>query len=304
MPENYIPGGYILISRRLIESEIWEKPPLYLKVWIYILSKARHRADKGYERGELLISIPELQEACSHKIGFRKETPTKKQIFNILEFLRNPYEGAYEGNDDSRTSATMIGTTKTTRGLVVKVHNYNVYQDPKNYERNNEGNAESNDKGTPEGTAEGTRGEHYTQELKELKNSKNEKKEEQANSALFEKWWKIYPKKTGPKKNIEKKFEKAIKKVGEEQFFAATEIYLKTQDQVQYICAPEVFLNQERYSKDNMETYQKVVDEKNRKQNNSFGNPENHDGWQLNKDLLERREKERQADMEQGKLPF
>lgn len=254
MPDNYIPGGYILISRRLIDSEIWEKPPLYLKVWIYILSKARHRADKGFERGELLISIPELQEACSHKIGFRKETPTKKQIFNILEFLRNPYDG----NDDSHTSATMIGTTKTTRGLVVKVHNYNVYQDPKNYERNNEGNAERNDSGT----AKGTTGEHYTQELEELKNSKNEKKEEQANSALFEKWWKIYPKKTGTKKNIEKKFDKAIKKVGEEHFFAATEIYLKTQDQVQYICAPEVFLNQERYSKDNMETNKQILKEK------------------------------------------
>jgi len=48
MPEKtYIPGGYILLSRRLIESEIWDKPPMYLKVWIYILTKARHKANQN-----------------------------------------------------------------------------------------------------------------------------------------------------------------------------------------------------------------------------------------------------------------
>jgi hypothetical protein len=34
MTEAYIPGGYILLSRNLIESEIWNKPPLYLIISI------------------------------------------------------------------------------------------------------------------------------------------------------------------------------------------------------------------------------------------------------------------------------
>lgn len=98
-----------------------------------------------------------------------------------------------------------------------------------------------------------------------------EKKEK--NNALFEKWWKIYPKKIGSKKIIEKKFNIAIEEVGEKQFFTATEVYLKTQNQVQYICAPEVFINQERYSKDNIETYQKMIEEKSSK----FINPDDSD---------------------------
>ena len=133
-----ISGGYILLSRKLIESEIWEKPPLYLKVWMYLLMRAQFKPYKNLDRGELLVSIPELIEACSYKVGYRTEKPTKSQIFNILEWLRNSDEGAHEGYDD----ATMIETTKTTRGMVVKVLNYNVYQDSKNYEHNAEQNNE------------------------------------------------------------------------------------------------------------------------------------------------------------------
>jgi len=42
MKEILIPGGYILLSRKLIESEIFKKPPLYIKVWNYLLLKAQH----------------------------------------------------------------------------------------------------------------------------------------------------------------------------------------------------------------------------------------------------------------------
>lgn len=141
MTNNFIPGGYILLSRKLIESEIWNMSPLHLKVWLYILMKARHEADeaKGFERGECLISIPELQEVCSYKVGYRTEKPTKHQIDNILRWLRKTSEATNEY--DMKTS--MITTTKTTRGMVVKVHNYNVYQNPKNYEYDKENDNEN-----------------------------------------------------------------------------------------------------------------------------------------------------------------
>lgn len=139
-----IKGGYILLSRKLIESEIWEKPPLYLKVWIYILSKAQHKPYKNFKRGELLVSIPELIEVCSYKVGYRTEKPSKAQIYNILEWLRNSHEASHE--DDA--NGMMINTTKTTRGMVVKVLNYDVYQDPKKYEHNGEHNDEKTTKTT------------------------------------------------------------------------------------------------------------------------------------------------------------
>lgn len=160
-----IEGGYVLLSRRLIESGIWEKPPIYLKVWMYILTRAQHKPYKNLERGELLVSIPELIEACSYKVGYRTEKPTKTQIFNVLEWLRNSDEGADEGV----TNGAMIETTKTTRGMIVKVLNYNVYQDPKSYERNAGQNDEEATIGTmPERQADTIN--------KNDKNVKNEKK--------------------------------------------------------------------------------------------------------------------------------
>lgn len=133
-----ISGGYILVSRKLIESEILEKPPLYLKVWMYLLMRAQYKPYKDLDRGELVVSIPELIEACSYKVGYRTEKPSKSQFFYILEWLRN----SDEASDERYDTETMIDTTKTTRGMVVKVSNYNVYQDFRNYEQNDEDNNE------------------------------------------------------------------------------------------------------------------------------------------------------------------
>lgn len=211
-----IEGGYILVSRKLIESEIWEKPPIYLKVWLYILSKAQHRPYKNLDRGELIVSIPELIEVCSYKVGYRTERPSKTQIYNVLEWLRNSDEGANEG----RTSDTMITTTKTTRGMVVKVHNYNVYQDPKNYERNGVRNDEETTNGTmPERQADTIN--------KNDKNVKNDKKKDSVHQdELFEQWWELYANKKGRAKCITK-YRSLLKKYTHEQMMTGTEKYIQ-----------------------------------------------------------------------------
>lgn len=122
-------------------------------------------------------------------------------------------------------------------------------------------------------------------------------------NVLFEKWWKLYPKKTGSKKKILPKFKKAIKEVGEDQFFKATEIYLKTQDEVRFICGPEVFINQERYSKDAMETNKQILQENNRKQMSNYKN-NHYEGYDINKQQLQEAEAKRQKDVEEGYMPF
>lgn len=139
-----IPGGYILVSRKMIDSEIWDKPPIYMKVWMYLLMRAQYKPYKNLERGELVVSIPEIIEACSYKVGYRTEKPSKSQIFNVLEWLRS----SDEGSDEDDANETMIETTKTTRGMVVNISNYNVYQDPKSYEQNDEQNNEKTMKTT------------------------------------------------------------------------------------------------------------------------------------------------------------
>lgn len=149
MSENRIQGGYILLSRKIIESEIWSKPPLYLKIWIYLLSRAQFKKYRGLERGQVFFSIPEIQEACSHYVGFRKEVPTYKQVRKAVEWMKQasntdnrrfPYEGQMKGNTKGNmkgnTKGNMIEVKKTTRGVVADIVNYNVYQDPNSYENN------------------------------------------------------------------------------------------------------------------------------------------------------------------------
>ena len=144
MTEAYIPGGYILLSRRLIESGIMQKPPIYFKIWTWLLLKAQHKDYGNLKRGQLITSIAEIQEAMSYKVGFRIEKPSKKQVWGVLEWLRNPeMENSSEILVNNIVNVTtkepMIVTMKVTHGILVTIVKYNVYQDPKNYEGNDEG---------------------------------------------------------------------------------------------------------------------------------------------------------------------
>lgn len=114
-----IPGGYILLARKLFESEMMEKPPLYFKLWGWMLARAMWKDGEKLKRGQLVTSIAEMQQAMSYRIGWRREVPTKDEI-------RSAYEAFVR--------AEMISTRKTTRGMVVTVLNYELYQNPESYE--------------------------------------------------------------------------------------------------------------------------------------------------------------------------
>lgn len=154
MNEPKIPGGYILLSRKIIESQIWDKPPLYLKVWIYLLSRAQHSEYRDLKKGQLITSIPDIMDDCSWHVGYRKIKPTKDQVYQVIEWLRNPSgkisRNCYESNGESNKRATMITTMKATQSMLINVENYSYYQDSKNYESNNESNNENETKGIRE----------------------------------------------------------------------------------------------------------------------------------------------------------
>jgi len=137
-----------LLARKIIESEIWEKPPLYIKVWLYLLTAAQHSNYKGLKRGQVLTSIPEIIEGVKWRVGARVERPTKDQVFQILEFLRGKAMKSKRSPDEDASKATMITTTKATHSLLVTIDNYGVYQDLKSYESNDEGNDETDAKAT------------------------------------------------------------------------------------------------------------------------------------------------------------
>ena len=127
-------GGYILLARQMLESEIMNKPPLYFKLWAWMLLKAKFKHQKGLARGQFKTSIKEMQEAMSYQVGYRKEAPSAKQIRGVYESL---------------TKGSMIGTMKGTDGLIITILNYDKYQDPKTYEGHNEGVHEGKVEGTP-----------------------------------------------------------------------------------------------------------------------------------------------------------
>lgn len=156
--------GFIALSRKIVDSELFSKPPLYLKVWIYLLTKAQHQDYKMLKRGQLFVSIPELQDACTHYIGNRKVKPSKDQIFNILEYFRKQPEPNAESNENK----PMITTAKTTRGLIVNIEKYSLYQDFSNYETN----TENNENLIPNPTPPLVETQHYKQELQEIKDLK------------------------------------------------------------------------------------------------------------------------------------
>jgi hypothetical protein len=125
--EPNIPGGYVLLARKTLESDLMRMSPLAFKLFFWMLMRARRNDGQGLRRGQLFTTAGAMREACSYMVGFRKEAPTPKQI-------RRAYEGLREG--------TMIATTKGTHGMVVTILNYDRYQTPSNYEGHNEGQDE------------------------------------------------------------------------------------------------------------------------------------------------------------------
>jgi len=127
-----IAGGYYLKARQIQNSEIAHSPPHFREIWDWLLKEANHQDNKCHgktlKRGQLLATYNDITDGLSWKIGYRKQSYTKSQCEKAMKFLR---------------SRSMIETTKTTRGLIITIHNYDKYQNPKNYERDSEGDNES-----------------------------------------------------------------------------------------------------------------------------------------------------------------
>ena len=118
--ETHISGGFILLSRQLLESEIFGKPPHYLKLWIWMLMKARWQDGNSLKRGQLLTCISEMQDLGIHKIGNR----------DVGRFTADQVRSAY----GFLVQSGAITVSKTTRGLIISIMKYDTYQTPESYE--------------------------------------------------------------------------------------------------------------------------------------------------------------------------
>lgn len=125
MGKEYIKGGYYIKARCIQNSEIALMPPYIREIWDWLLKEANHTDNKingnTIKRGQLIRTFKDIQEGLKWMIGWRKMTYTKWQCENAMKFLRE---------------RTMVTTMKTTRGMLITICNYSLYQDPKNYESN------------------------------------------------------------------------------------------------------------------------------------------------------------------------
>ena len=120
--------GYFFIARKMFLSWLMEKPSLFFKLWLWMLNEANFKDRGSLKRGQFITSVNGMREAMSHMVGYRKVTPTVGQI-------RSAYEAF--------TRRKMISITKTTRGMVVTILNYDHYQSPTNYELHSEARGET-----------------------------------------------------------------------------------------------------------------------------------------------------------------
>lgn len=129
-------------------------PPYVREVWDWLLMKANHtdRKTSGtvVKRGQLFTTLDEIRDGLCWYIGYRKMSYTKDHMKKAMKALKKSY---------------MIDTTKSTRGLLITICNYDFFQNPKNYEstnestdksdalrKPNEGSHESTDESTDEST--------------------------------------------------------------------------------------------------------------------------------------------------------
>lgn len=107
-----IKGGAFQIARKLFQSELWiYKPSSWKVVWVYILGKVSHKKNGKCERGEGFFQ-------WTKEIPLVGDDITLDMIKKSTTFFRK--------NE-------MISTRRSTRGVFIKVLNYNTYQTIDNY---------------------------------------------------------------------------------------------------------------------------------------------------------------------------
>ncbi len=183
-----IRGGYYLKARCIQNADIAKAPPHVREIWDWILKECNHKDTPVCKRGQCVRSYSDIIEGLAWYVGYRKMVYKKHHCEKAMKYLKK---------------ATMVTTTKTTRGIIITVLNYKRYQDPASYESYTKATTKATMKLQPVATIN-----------KNDKNENNEKNEIKKNiyaETKFDEWWKMYDYKDA-KQATKKKFLKLKKK--------------------------------------------------------------------------------------------
>jgi len=112
-----IKGGFVLEARQTFTSEIWKRPAWWYKVWRYIIMKVNWFDNErtGLKRGSGWFTYKTIYSDCH--LGL--DNLRVNSITRTMQWLK---------------ASKQISTTKSTRGFIINVINYNLFQDFNNYE--------------------------------------------------------------------------------------------------------------------------------------------------------------------------
>jgi hypothetical protein len=117
---NIFSEGATIWARKTIESDIFHKKPHgWFKVWFIIVTKANHKDTKEFKRGQCFLKYSWIQDWGGL---------TATEIDHCIRFLK---------------SAKQIATQKATRGFIVTVLNYDLYQNLSTYKSDTKSETES-----------------------------------------------------------------------------------------------------------------------------------------------------------------
>ena len=120
--------SYFIITRELFESAIWRDNPHVLKLFIYLIGKARYRSKPkkfaGFEiqRGELVTSLQIIADDNQYIENRKLKTWNRMRVSRMLKYLeKHEY----------------IKILCDTYGTHIMICNYSKYQSPETYKRYN-----------------------------------------------------------------------------------------------------------------------------------------------------------------------
>lgn len=108
-----------MLARKLYKSLFCKYSPHIREIFIWLLQRANHKTNGDIQRGQCFCTYKEIQDGLAWHIGYRRQTYKRHHIQAAMRVLMKEH---------------MVHTKRSTRGMLITICNYDIYQDPKNYE--------------------------------------------------------------------------------------------------------------------------------------------------------------------------
>ena len=148
--------GFVKQWRKEIDSEVWLKPPLYTRFWLWL------KMAVDYKTGSMTTTYSQMAEAIAWVERGVLKRPNRKTLYEIL--------GWFEGN-------SMVTVQSNRQYTTITLINWHLY--------NSNTNTKVTQNGQPEVTEDGQEDGHSLRSNKKLKEVQEEKKEREDHGTLY-----------------------------------------------------------------------------------------------------------------------